>query len=118
MAGDIDRDPFEKYIRETEPDKKEKGYAWYTAIGLQAVDGLKTSEYLRNTAVRNIEGEIGFEEAQNLLNNYYKEHRGQDSSDNRSMHISGLLDQKEKADIRRGKADIGAEKADIGAPAG
>ena len=33
-------------------------YAWYTAIGLQAVDGLKTSDHLMRTAVRNIEGEI------------------------------------------------------------
>lgn len=32
---------FEEYIRQGEPHKKEKGYAWQTAIGLQAVDGLK-----------------------------------------------------------------------------
>ena len=27
--------------RESEPNKAHKGYAWSTAIGLQAVDGLK-----------------------------------------------------------------------------
>ena len=59
----MNKDPFLKYIRESEPDKRDKGYAWHTAIGLQAVDGLKTSEYLTRTAVRNIEGEISFEEA-------------------------------------------------------
>ena len=37
---------FEEYIRQSEPHKREKGYAWQTAIGLQAVDGLKTSDYL------------------------------------------------------------------------
>lgn len=59
----MNKDPFKEYIKESEPDKRDKGYAWHTAIGLQAVDGLKTSEYLVQTAVRNIEGEISFEEA-------------------------------------------------------
>ncbi len=36
---------FEEYLREKEPQKKEKGYAWHTAIGLQAVDGPNTSEW-------------------------------------------------------------------------
>ena len=58
----MEKDPFKEYIRESEPDKRDRGYAWNTAIGLQAVDGLKTSEYLVQTAVRNIEGEITFEE--------------------------------------------------------
>ena len=49
------RDPFKEYIRQTEPDKRDKGYAWHTAIGLQAVDGLKTSQYLIDTAIKNIE---------------------------------------------------------------
>ena len=38
---DIKKDPFEEYIRQTEPSKRELGYAWYTAMGLQAVDGLE-----------------------------------------------------------------------------
>ena len=37
---------FDEYIRQGEPDKKEKAAIWQTAIGLQAVDGLKTSDYL------------------------------------------------------------------------
>ena len=52
---DID---FESYIRGSEPDKKEKASAWKTAIGLQAVDGLQTSDYLKDTAVKHIEGDI------------------------------------------------------------
>ena len=67
------KDPFEEYIHQKEPDKAEKGYVWQTAIGLQAVDGIKTSDYLTQTAIRNIEGEIDFEEAQVLLDNYYQE---------------------------------------------
>ena len=41
------KDPFKEYIRQSEPNKRDKGYAWHTAIGLQAVDGLKTSKILR-----------------------------------------------------------------------
>ena len=52
---------FEEYIRQGEPDQKTKASLWQTAIGLQAVDGLQTSEYLRETARRNIEGEISLE---------------------------------------------------------
>ena len=40
---DMEKDPFKEYLRESEPDKAHKGYAWSTAIGLQAVDGLKPS---------------------------------------------------------------------------
>ena len=49
---------FEEYIRQGEPDKKEKASVWRTAIGLQAVDGLKTSDYLKDTARKHIEGEM------------------------------------------------------------
>ncbi|MCL2820352.1 MAG: Fic family protein [Oscillospiraceae bacterium] len=55
-----------------EPDQKERGYIWHTAIGLQQTDGLKTSEYLIATANRNINGEITLEEAQSLINSYYE----------------------------------------------
>ena len=78
---ELNRDPFQEYIRESEPDKRDKGYAWHTAIGLQAVDGLKTSEYLVRTAVRNIEGEISFEEANALLQSYYEENPARDKED-------------------------------------
>ena len=39
-----------EYIRQGEPERAEKSAAWQTAIGLQAVDGLKTSSYLLQTA--------------------------------------------------------------------
>lgn len=77
----MNKDPFKEYIKESEPAKRDKGYAWHTAIGLQAVDGLKTSEYLIKTAVRNIEGEISFEEANTLLQTYYEENPTRDASD-------------------------------------
>ena len=48
------QDPFKDYLRESEPDKAGRGYAWSTAIGLQAVDGLTPSRYLIDTAIQNI----------------------------------------------------------------
>lgn len=47
---------FEEYSQVGEPQKAERAYAWSTAIGLQAVDGLTVSQYLKDIAVRNIEG--------------------------------------------------------------
>ncbi len=70
---DIKNDPFEEYIRQSEPSKRELGYAWYTAMGLQAVDGLETSDYLKNTARKSIEGEITLSEAGRLIESYYEE---------------------------------------------
>ena len=69
----MNKDPFKEYIKQKEPERRDKGYAWHTAIGLQAVDGLKTSKYLIDTAIKNIEGEISIDEAQALLNSYYEE---------------------------------------------
>lgn len=69
----MERDPFKEYLKESEPDKVSKGYAWSTAIGLQAVDGLKPSKYLIDTAIANIEGEITIKEAQKLIDTYYEE---------------------------------------------
>lgn len=96
----MEKDPFKEYIKESEPDKRDKGYAWYTAIGLQAVDGLKTSQYLMHTAVRNIEGEISFEEANALLQSYYEENPACDigdrteEADKVSARIAALLSER------------------------
>ena len=62
---------FEEYIRQGEPEKKERAQIWRTAIGLQQVDGLETSVYLKELARRNIEGEISIDEVNNLLSEYY-----------------------------------------------
>ena len=63
---------FDEYIRQSEPDKQKKGYIWQTAIGLQDVDGLKPSDYLIETAKKNIDGDITLEEANDLIHGYYE----------------------------------------------
>ena len=96
----MNQDPFQEYMRDSEPDKREKSYAWQTGIGLQAVDGLKTSDYLLRTAVRNIEGEISFQEAKALLHSYYEEHPPRtfedrtEEADKVSVRIAELLSEK------------------------
>ena len=72
---------FDEYLRQDEPQMREKADAWRVAIGLQAVDGLKTSEYLQQTARRNIEGEITIDEARELVKEYYTKKTARDNDD-------------------------------------
>ena len=65
----------EEYMRQGEPDQVEKSEAWQTAIGLQAVDGLRISEYLLETAKAHIEGKIGIDTAQRRIQSYYEERK-------------------------------------------
>ena len=89
---------FDEYIRQGEPEERERAEAWRVAIGLQAVDGLKTSEYLQETARRNIEGEITIDEARELVKQYYIKKTAHDEgnedkeeADSVSGNISKLL---------------------------
>ena len=85
-------------------------------MGLQAVDGLETSDYLKNTARKNIEGIITFLQGVRetteflelfLRNLLLKEHN---KLKNRYTYIRWYA---EKQDIRNGKQDIGNAKQDI-----
>ncbi len=89
---------FDEYIRQGEPQKRERAEAWRVAIGLQAVDGLKTSEYLQQTARRNIEGEITIDEARELVKQYYisktthdEDDTDKEEADRVSSNIAKLL---------------------------
>lgn len=62
---------FESYERVAEPHKRERASAWRTAIGLQDVDGLRVSEYLKETVVKHIEGDITIDEVREQLRSYY-----------------------------------------------
>lgn len=60
------------YLRAKEPGMRERAYAWKTAIGLQKVDGLTPTDYLIETARRNIEGEISLAESRELVTGYHR----------------------------------------------
>lgn len=63
----------DEYIRQGEADRAEKSAAWQTAIGLQDVDGLQTSDYLIETAKEHIEGKIDIATAQKRIRSYYEQ---------------------------------------------
>ena len=83
---------FDKYIRQGEPDQKEKAAAWQVAIGLQDVDGLKPSEYLIRTAQQRIEGDISIDEVKHLIDTYYQSKSSreemEDERTERYRHVS------------------------------
>ena len=89
----------DEYIRQGEPQEQERGRAWQTAIGLQEVDGLKTSPYLLETARKHIEGDITISEAKQLIDSYYKSQAGRketegertEEADKVSARITELL---------------------------
>ena len=74
-----------EYIRQGEPERAEKSAAWQTAIGLQAVDGLKTSSYLLETAKEHIEGNIDIAGAQRRIQSYYKEQQNRQAVEDGTM---------------------------------
>ena len=73
---------FDEYIKASEPHKRERAEAWRVAIGLQAVDGLQVSEYLKQTARQHIEGEITIDEAREQIKQYYISKTKHDDDDN------------------------------------
>ena len=90
-----------EYIREGEPEKIDKSNAWKTAIGLQDVDGLKTSDYLIETAKEHIEGKISITEADKRIHSYYEERKDRNEieedskeADIVSVRIAKLLGEK------------------------
>lgn len=56
-------------------------------MGLQAVDGLDTSDYLKNIAKQNIEGEITLSEAGRLIESYYEESKERDADRTKEADI-------------------------------
>lgn len=96
----MEKDPFKEYIKESEPDKAYRAYAWKTAIGLQAVDGLKPSKYLIDVAIQNIEGKFPIEKAIKLIDQYYEEKPDENTgerteeADKVSSRISDIISEK------------------------
>ena len=54
VGTEADALDFDEYIRQGEPEAAENAGQWQTAIGLQAVDGLKPSRYLIETVLERL----------------------------------------------------------------
>ena len=91
----------DEYIRQGEPDRSEKSAAWQTAIGLQDVDGLQTSDYLLETAKEHIEGKIDIATAQKRIYSYYEQ---------RDVRMTAVQDTKEADIVASRIAELLAEK--------
>ena len=93
------KDPFEEYLRAQEPGRKQLGYAWQTAVGLQKVDDLEPSRYLIETAKKSIEGEITLDTASELIHRYYEQRPKSaeprtEEADKVSVRIAQILSEK------------------------
>ena len=67
-----DRYIFDEYLNDKDLDKRERAKLWRTSIGLQAVDNLRVSDFLIETARKHIEGEISMDEVNQLIKEYYE----------------------------------------------
>lgn len=63
---------FEEYLNNENLEKRERAKLWRTSIGLQAVDNLRVSNFLIETARKHIEGEISMDEVSLLIDEHYK----------------------------------------------
>ncbi len=76
---------FDEYRHHLDPEKRERASNWRMAIGLQAVDGLRTSNYLIEIARRQIEGEITMDEVQELISAYHQSKKKQKSDADKAI---------------------------------
>lgn len=89
-----------EYIKQGEPDRAERSEAWKAAIGLQDVDGLKTSDYLLDTAKEHIEGKIDIATVQKRVSSYYEQQNvrqavedGTEEADKVAARIAQMLNE-------------------------
>ena len=100
MGNAISENYFEEYITLEDPEQKEKGCIWQTAIGLQDTSELKPSDFLIENAKQNIEGNITIEDVKSRLDSYYKQileknpHDRTEEADKVSARIAEILSEK------------------------
>jgi len=91
----MEKDITQNYIRKAQHDREYKQYSWDTAIGLQDVDGIKTSSYLYDLAKKQIDGDISIEDVAKHIRSYYSEkeiHQNrEEEADIVSANIARLL---------------------------
>ena len=81
-----------------EPHKRERVSAWRTAIGLQDVDGLRVSDYLKNRYML-----IGYKDDENDTH----------TSTHASTHVSSIDIQPSSENVRRLVLAIGKEEMSV-----
>lgn len=80
-------DIFSEYLNDENKEKRERAKLWRTSIGLQAVDNLRVSNFLIETARKHIEGLISMEEVHKMIDEHYVLKRKQ-SKPRLNTHLS------------------------------
>ena len=66
---------FDEYLNDRDLEKRDRAKLWRTSIGLQAVDNLRVSSFLIETARKHIEGDISMDEVSRSIDKHYKKKR-------------------------------------------
>lgn len=72
---------FDEYLNDKDLDKRERAKLWRASIGLQAVDNLRVSNFLIETARKHIEGKISMDEVNQLIDEHYAHKHKQSKQD-------------------------------------
>ena len=80
---------FAEFKDDPDPEVRQRANNWSVAIGLQDVDHLSVSQFLIDTAKRNIRGEITQEEVARLIEEYHSTGRTR----------KGIVAQKDAKDV-------------------
>ena len=83
------RDIFAEFKDDPDPEVRQRASNWSLAIGLQDVDHLSVSQFLIDTAKRNIRGEITQAEVARLIEEYHSTGRTR----------KGIVAQKDAKDV-------------------
>ena len=75
----MDEITYDKVEEETSP--KVKQLYWDIAFGLQDVDGLKPSKYMKELSLEHIEGKKTYQEVQNEITSYYRKNKDNHDDD-------------------------------------
>lgn len=74
-------DIFSEYLNDANVEKRERAKLWRASIGLQAVDNLRVSNFLIETARKHIEGLISMDEVHKMIDEHYAQKRKQSKQD-------------------------------------
>ena len=68
---------FDEYLNDKDLGKRERAKLWRVSIGLQAVDNLRVSNFLIETARKHIERLISMDEVTQMIDEHYEQKRKQ-----------------------------------------
>lgn len=74
-------DIFNEYLNDENVEKRERAKLWRASVGLQAVDNLRVSNFLVETARKHIGGLISMDEVHKMIDEHYEKKRKHSKQD-------------------------------------